>query len=140
MKTFKTIILISAIILPITAAMAQTAKVNLSIAPDRKTLIISSDTPQTQLDFTGDVLDALISQVGQIRSSLRPDVTQVPKPLQGVIRSAVWYLAPKDDNPGNLLLAIRHPGFGWIGMNLSPADAEKLSTELHKQAQGREKI
>jgi hypothetical protein len=69
MKTFKTIFLISAIILPITAAMAQTAKVNLSIAPDRK-LIISSDTPQTQLDFTEDVLDALISQVWQIISSL----------------------------------------------------------------------
>jgi hypothetical protein len=133
MKTIKAIIVISTIILPI-SALAQTSKTSLSMSPDLRSLVINSETPVTQIMFSDGALDDFITQIGQIRAAITPEVPRTTLPSVSIIAAPVWHLGPNQNNNG-LLLAIRHPGYGWIGMNLNPADAENLSRELHKQAQ-----
>jgi hypothetical protein len=123
-------IAISIILLVPPTAHAQTSQVSLSVSPDHRQLLINSDIPVKQIQISGDALDPFIAQIGQIRSIIVPPMPQDPIKVT-IVTPGRYHLGPNQDT-GGLLMAIFHPGFGWIGFNISNDDAERLEQQLQK--------
>ena len=77
------------------------------------------------------LLDQLIAMLGQMRGTVEPPVKQ-SDPLVGemleTIQDPRWVVGPTLDD--QILLSIRHAGFGWVSFQLPPASAHALHLQL----------
>ena len=92
------------------------------------------DTIQVQIldqeaaTFTADELSGVIRLLADARKALLPPV-EISNPVAGqtvqIALTTRWYV---DHRPnGNQVLMLLHMGLGWIAIDLSPAEAERVS-------------
>jgi hypothetical protein len=103
-----------------------------SISEDKQFLIV---TPMNGDSFAVDatVLEEMIWALAEWRIALKPEVPGVD-PVPGTEMrshpSMRWHASVTPS--GVSLVALMHPGFGWIGIPLDREGGEKLISELLK--------
>jgi len=89
------------------------------------TLSISSCTLSTQ------ELDETLLQLAQIRLKMNPqiplDCPDAPLTVPGGARIGIGSLLTDE---GFVMLALRHPGFGWLAYELLPRDASTIASHI----------
>ncbi|MDQ1081427.1 hypothetical protein [Pseudoroseomonas cervicalis] len=88
------------------------------IAADRKTAVVTIDR---ELDAAE--LEALIEDLMACRAGMEPRRLPVMFPGSRILVGAGFHLQAEDG--GKMLAAIHHPGFGWIGSEVTPSDLER---------------
>jgi len=106
----------------------------IEIGKDGSSLSIKAGDMQ-RMKLKADELDALIYVLAQARTALKP-----PMQLQSIeheqrILAAPemrWWLGKRDDQPVPLL-ALLHPGVGWVAIGLEADSLEMLRAECERQ-------
>lgn len=111
--------------------MKELLSVKLVVEDDGDRVIeISEDSPSAEL------LDEMISTLGKVRATLKPSVPVSVEPL-------LLTTLPMVPDPGfsaallldvGPVLLIRHPGFGWMALQMNQQRLEKLA-DLVSQVQ-----
>lgn len=82
--------------------------------------------------FTADELRALLEQIGQARAQIASDPdSPVGLPIAVAPNPAYW-TEPLPQGGGSFI-ALRHPGYGWLGFAFTLAEAAKLSNYITGQ-------
>ena len=102
----------------------------MSVSSDNKSLLINSETPVTQIQFSGEALDSVIAQIGQLRAHITPQLPQDPMNTK-VTNPGLLDVRLDPDNHG-VVVAVFNPGFGWIGSHITISDAKSLDENLQK--------
>jgi hypothetical protein len=102
---------------------------------DTNTLVTVNFAPK-EFALTADELENLIANLGRARENLKPSVPDdapIGKKLQAVSNPG-WYAPPAESTPGQAVLILRHPGFGWLGFAFSKPEARSLGNYLIAQS------
>lgn len=77
-------------------------------------------------------LDRLIALLGAVREMMTDQIPLMldPQPRIPIVKHPNWWVF--DPRPEGRTLALRHPGFGWIGFLLPPDRAEQIAEWLKK--------
>lgn len=87
---------------------------------------------RAELDAAG--AEAHVRQVAEQRAGLAEPVPQglaVGAPLEGVF-DPVWHVQDAPD--GVVILALRHPGLGWLSFALPPEEVQPLTEAIRTAA------
>ncbi len=88
------------------------------------------NTPAAAVKLDAAEVDKMIETLAQMRAEMKPPRPIVEPALGTKINVATvgrWYVQP--DGSG-IVLAILHPGYGWVGLYLDPSNIEQLSRRL----------
>ncbi len=89
-----------------------------------------NDTPLGHIHLEASDAEQFIHELAKHRASLREKVTPMLDPgarLDAIIDPA-WHVSAQKD--GGHVLALRHPGFGWLSFVLSDEDAKEVAKAL----------
>jgi len=104
--------------------MKELLSVKLGVEDDGERVIeISEDSPSTEL------LDEMIAALGRARATLKPSVPVTVEPLLLTTLPIVpdpGFSAALLNKVGPMLL-VRHPGFGWMALQMDQQRLEKLA-------------
>jgi hypothetical protein len=95
------------------------------------------NAPAVTLKLDAAEVDKLIATLAQMRAEMKPSRPIVEPALGTKINVATvgrWYVQP-DGN--GIVLAILHPGYGWVGLYLDPSNIEQLSRRLPRPVHAR---
>jgi len=80
--------------------------------------------------YTAQELLDVLTSIGKARAQIAKDPTSpVGQPLEAIGNPAYW----TEPNHYGSLIAIHHPGYGWLGFVFALAEAAKLSTYITNQ-------
>ena len=107
--------------------MAERDRLRLEYKPGGDTIRMQT-LDQEAVTFTADELSDVIRLLADARKALLPPV-EISDPVAGqtvqIALTTRWYV---DHRPnGNQILMLLHMGLGWMAIDLSPAEAERVS-------------
>ena len=110
--------------------MAERDRLRLEYKPGGDTIRMQT-LDQEAVTFTADELSDVIRLLADARKVLLPPV-EISDPIAGqtvqIARTTRWYV---DHRPnGNQVLMLLHMGLGWMAIELSPAEAKRVSSLL----------
>ena len=110
--------------------MAESDRIRVRFEPGGNTIQVQI-LDQDAATFTADELSAVIRLLADARKALLPPV-EISDPVVGqrvqIGLTTRWYV---DHRPnGNQVLMLLHMGLGWIAIDLSSAEAERVSGVL----------
>jgi hypothetical protein len=92
--------------------------------------MLADGEPCTTFRLNARDLDSLIMTLAGARSTMTPQVPQVPPDgVVWTVADPLWKLSPYP-SPGMRVLLIRHQALGWLGLLLADAEAKKLGHAL----------
>ncbi|HEV2098413.1 MAG TPA: hypothetical protein VGR45_05750 [Stellaceae bacterium] len=144
----RSLIVILALTLYLTSApnhvLAQSKASPVTVAPvwaldDQKTTLTEQlpNVPVAAVKLDAAEVDKMIEALAQMRAEMkppRPIVEPAPGTKINVATVGRWYVQP-DGN--GIVLAILHPGYGWVGLYLDPNSIEQLSRRLPRPVHAR---
>jgi hypothetical protein len=76
--------------------------------------------------------EALIRRLGQLRAALNDPVPGELDPGARIefANAPAWKVPDTHSGPSDLVLALRHPGLGWLGFLLEAERAKEIGTAL----------
>lgn len=92
--------------------------------------IKSPSTPSATYALDAAQVDNMIAELAQMRAEMkppRPAVDPSPGTKINVATAGRWWV---QKNGANIDLAVLHPGYGWVGIEMSPIAAEQLQRRL----------
>lgn len=86
--------------------------------------------------LSGADLEQLAGELASARASLSPQVALEPEPgFASPVQSPIWKTALSHSAEGEcVVLALRHPGLGWLSFRLPHNAAAALASRLKSQA------
>lgn len=98
------------------------------------TITLLSDPP-VAVRLGVEELEKLLTNLGDFRSAMKPEVTPDHEPRQNVlaVSNPRWMTEP-DPLFGRSLLHLRDPRYGWLHYMIPKEEAQKLAGYLHAQA------
>ena len=104
----------------------------LALNEQRTTLTIKSPgNPSAGLTLDAAQVDAMIATLAQLRAEMkppRPATDPTPGTKINVATAGRWWVQ-KDG--ANVDLAVLHPGYGWVGVQLNRSAVEQLNRRLY---------
>jgi hypothetical protein len=91
----------------------------------------ADDTPLGHIYMDGATLEAFISELGKCRSQLAEQVTPELDSMARIeaVHASAWRVTSV---PAGRMLALRHPGLGWLGFVLE-GQAKEISEALRSE-------
>jgi hypothetical protein len=148
MINFKTIVLGSIILVPL-AVHAQTPGSSpgftVTMSGDHKYLVIHTDkcatgTGQcvTEMQFDGPATDFLVTKIGEYRQQMDAPIPEMSqddsKPFNiAIANPGRLYVQAANPEKSVVNIAILHPSYGWVGLQVTAADIPKIIQELQAQ-------
>jgi hypothetical protein len=93
--------------------------------------------PPVTLTFDAAEVEKLIETLAQSRAEMQP-----PRPIAGPVPGSKlnvatvgWWYVQRDGD--GIVLAILHPGYGWVALHLDPSSTEQLSQRLPRPVRAR---
>jgi hypothetical protein len=107
------------------------------LSDDRKTLVaVFPGDPPSRLELDAAETDRLTRRLSELRIVMEPPIP-LRDPSAGeqmtIIPKGRWWVQP-DLVTGGIVLALLHPGYGWIGLQL---DQDRTSQLVQRIAQQR---
>ncbi len=103
----------------------------LGLNPQKTSLTIKSpNAPSAAYVLDAAQVDDMIAELAQMRADMKPPrPARDPSPGTKINVATVgrWWVQ-KDG--ANIDLAVLHPGYGWVGIEMSPTTAEELNRRL----------
>ena len=100
---------------PLVIAVNET-NTNLTITANGKELFVLDSIS------TGELIRVLSSMKASLLPRVQPETPGPDKPIL-ISPTSRLYIEPVKEHPGNIIVAMFHPGPGWIGINLDRAAA-----------------
>lgn len=110
---------------------------------DRKRALLqmcADGEPLAHMICDGAFLEREIRDLARFRANIVEPVPQEPQPDKSleVVRAPSWAVPHTHSGPkGDVMMALRHPGYGWVGFMLEPERARALAAALIEQADGK---
>lgn len=106
------------------------------VSADRDTTVIEmheDGKPLAHMFVDAATLEGLIRQLGQCRAAMNETVADEIDPGARIetLPSPGWRIPDTHSGPsGTVLMALRHPGLGWLGFLLEEARAREIGAAL----------
>ena len=106
------------------------------VSEDKQSAVVEmreDDKALAHMTFDAATLEGLIRRLGECRATMTETVADEldPGSRLEVLPFPAWKVPDTHSGPsGTLLLALRHPGLGWLGFLLEEARARQIGTAL----------
>jgi hypothetical protein len=94
------------------------------------------DKPAAEIVLSTYELDTVILNLAKARAKMKPEIPRTldPRPVfKNVVSGAMFHISPGASGPQakvDVVIAVAHPGMGWIAFPMPVADALKLSEAI----------
>ena len=94
------------------------------------------DEPGAEIVLSTYELDNVILNLARARAGMQPEIPRTldPRPIfKNVVSGAMFHVSPGASGPQakvDVVLAVAHPGMGWIAFPIPPAEAMKLAEAI----------
>jgi hypothetical protein len=98
--------------------------------------LFENDKPCPEVKLDASDIDGLIAALAEFRSNMTPEISSTLS--SGSFQSIVdplWNALASPLLPGKIV-AVRHPGYGWVGFQFPSDEAAKLGAFLSDQSTG----
>ena len=105
------------------------------VSEDRQTAVLEmheDGNPLAHMLVDASTLEAVIRQLAVLRSQMAEEVTPALDPMSRLeaVPQPAWLVPNQHSGPGGVLMALRHPGYGWLGFLLEKENAHALGKAL----------
>lgn len=107
------------------------------LAEDRSRAALSlsgEDVPGAHVELGATEVSETVERLAAIRAGMLPEVDRELKPGQRLpaVADPIWRAVV---DSGRIMLAVRHPGFGWLAFELPPGSAGGLGRFLTQSSE-----
>lgn len=94
------------------------------------------DEPPGEIILSTYELDTVILNLAKARAKMKPEIPRTldPRPVfKNVVGGAMFHISPGASGPQakvDVVLAVSHPGMGWIAFPMPAAEAMKLAEHI----------
>lgn len=133
------ILVLCAVCAPNHNSLAQSKTAPVWTLDDQKTTLTEQlpNVPAGTLKLDLVEVEKMIETLAQMRAAMkppRPITDPTPGSTMNVATVGRWYVQPDKDG---IVLAILHPGYGWVALHLDPTAIEQLSRRLPRPARAK---
>ncbi|MFG1481038.1 hypothetical protein V5F53_20660 [Xanthobacter sp. V4C-4] len=116
--------------------MQQRVAMNAVLSEDRQAVRLSLDgeaDPAAWVELDAAELSQAVERLAALRGNMVPEVVRELDPGARImaIQDPIWRAVVDD---GRIMLAVRHPGLGWLAFELPPGSAASLGHFLVESA------